>query len=677
MARKQKVENPAIEPEERREKTVFPYDAWEDGAYPPEQADAAGPAHGALSAGGDGGEGGEGNPLTDEQLEAAWEPPIGQEQIRTARETLQKYKAGKANLEARIIENEQWWKLRHWEQIRGHRPQQDIEPTSAWLFNSIANKHADAMDNYPDPCVLPREEGDRQDAQALSSILPVILEQNQYEQVYSDVWWYKLKTGTGVKGIFWDPRKNGGTGDIAIEKVDLLSLFWEPGITDIQKSRHLFHVQLVDNELLEGQYPQLKGKLGNASIEISRYIYDDAVDTSDKSAVVDWYYKLWENGRQVLHYVKFVDDEVLFASENDPLYQGRGFYDHGKYPFVFDTLFVEEGTPAGFGYIDVMKDTQMYIDKLGQATMKSMLMSSKKRYFIRQDGSVNEKEFADWNNELIHVQGNLGEDSIRELPPNPIGSINVQMMQLKIDELKETSGNRDFSQGGVSGGVTAASAIAALQEAGSKLSRDMLKASYRAFTQECYLILELIRQFYDEPRQFRITGQMGQEAFVSYDNGGIRPQEQGMAFGEDLGMRMPVFDIQVRAQKSNAFSRISQNELAKEFYGMGFFNPQMTDQALACMEMMDFEGKDMVMQRIAQNGTMLQQLQQMQMQMQQLMAAVQSTGMMGQTPTAPTAAGQGTPAGTASAVNDPLADAVASAGATGADTAPLRAVMGV
>lgn len=616
--------------------------------------------------------------------------PIGKDEIRRAREILQKYKTGKANLERRIIENEQWWKLRHWEQIRGNQPQREIEPTSAWLFNSIANKHADAMDNYPEPCVLPREASDREDAGQLGSILPVILEQNGYEQVYSDVWWYKLKNGTGVKGVFWDKDKNG-IGDIAVTKVDLLNLFWEPGITDIQQSQHLFHVRLVDNELLQRQYPQLAGKLGNASLEVSQYIYDDAVDTSGKSAVVDWYYKLQSGGRRRLHYVKFVDDELLYASENDPAYRERGFYDHGQYPFVFDRLFVEEGTPAGFGYIDVMKDTQMYIDKLGQAIIKNALLSSRKRYFIRQDGSVNEKEFADASNELVHVQGNLGEDSLREIKTDPLGSINVQIMQLKIDELKETSGNRDFSQGGTTGGVTAASAIAALQEAGSKLSRDMLKASYRAFTQECYLILELIRQFYDEPRSFRITGQMGQEEFIGYDNSRIRPQEQGGDFGQDLGVRMPVFDIKVRPQKANAFSVISQNELAKEFYGMGFFNPQMADQALACMEMMDFEGKDMVMQKVAANGTMLQQLTAMQQQLAQMAALLQQAGLMGAP--APANAG-GAAAGAAGASggagvsggagasggervpagDDPLGRAAASAAGTTPDTARQRAL---
>jgi len=81
-----------------------------------------------------------------------------------------------------------------------------------------------------------------------------------------------------------------------------------------------------------------------------------------------------------------------------------------------------------------------------------------------------------------------------------------------IEELKETRGNRDFSQGGTTSGVTATSAIAALQEAGSKLSRDMIKGSYHAFTQIACLVIRLIRQFYDEPRAFRILGEQGADA---------------------------------------------------------------------------------------------------------------------------------------------------------------------
>ena len=355
---------------------------------------------------------------------------IGKMEVRKFTDILQKYKQGKANLEARIVENEQWYKMRHWEYMRKkyHEKSPDSpEPASAWLFNSIINKHADAMDNYPQPNVLPREESDKESAEQLSAIMPVILEQNDYEQIYSDAWWYKLKTGTAVYGVFWNAGKENGLGDVEISNCDILNLFWEPGIRNIQDSRYVFYVSLVDNEILEEQYPQTKGKLGSASIEVTKYIHDDSIDTSEKSLVVDCYYKA--NG--VLHYCKYVNEIILFATENEREYRTAGLYAHGKYPFVFDTMFIEPDTPAGFGYIDTMKDCQMYIDKLQQAILRNTLMCSRKRYFYKNNGAVNKEEFADWNNDFVNVEGNLDEESIREIQVTPISNAAFSALQQK------------------------------------------------------------------------------------------------------------------------------------------------------------------------------------------------------------------------------------------------------
>ena len=560
---------------------------------------------------------------------------IGREQIQAAQLTLQKYKEGKSNLETRIVENEQWFKLRHWECMRKAETNQ-VEPSSGWLFNAIANKHADAMDNFPSPNVLPREEGDKGEAEMLSSILPVILEQNDFEETYDNVWDYKLKAGTGIYGVFWDKEKLNGLGDITIKKVDIINLFWESGITDIQRSRNLFHVELADNDLLMGAYPQLEGKLGNSTMDLSKYIYDDSVDTNNKSAVVDWYYKKRQNGKVVLHYCKYVNDVVLFATENEPEYAERGWYDHGLYPFVFDPLFSVEGTPCGFSYIDVGKSAQEYIDRGNQAIMQNMLANARPRHFVRTDGAVNEEEYADLSKDFIHVDGNLGQDSILPVQGKPLNDIYVTVITNKVDELKEVTGNRDISTGGTTSGVTAASAIAAMQEAGSKLSRDASKAAYRAFRKVCLMVIELIRQFYDIPRCFRIMGENGAARFVEYSNAGISPQFQGIEMGVDMGYRTPLFDIEITAQKQSPYSKMSQNELALQFFNAGFFNPQIADQALACLEMMDFDRKQFIMQKIAQNGGMYQQMMMMQQQMLQMaqmidpaMAQQMAAGMAG------------------------------------------------
>lgn len=522
--------------------------------------------------------------------------PIGRDEIIKARQTLMRYKRDKANLEKKIVANEDWWKLRHWEQLR--RDEKEYKPASAWLWNVIVSKHADAMDAFPEPNLLPRSAEDKAEARKLSSVIPVILERNNFEKVYSELQWYKLKQGTGVYGVFWDQSKDHGLGDISINKVDVLSLFWEGGVNDIQKSKNLFHVTLCDREELKEKYGLDAGDIGSADIDITKYRYDDNVDTSDKVTVVDWYYRK----AGVLHFCKFTGDTLLFATENDPAGYPYGWYDHGLYPFVFDTLFSIEGTPCGYGYIDIGKDAQTQIDMLNHSIINNAMLSSKPRFFIRGDGAVNEEEFADWTRDFVHTNGNLGKDSILQIEVNPVNPIYVTMLNNKIDELKETSGNRDTSNGGTTGGVTAASAIAAMQEAGSKLSRDSNRASYAAYKQMIFMCIELVRQFYDIPRTFRIIGDMGRIEFTSYCNKGISPRVQGDCFGVDMGLRTPVFDIEVSAQRSNPYSKMSQNELALQFYNLGFFEPERAEAALGCLEMMDFARKEAVMQRITEGA---------------------------------------------------------------------------
>ena len=516
-------------------------------------------------------------------------PRIGAEQVRQAAEVLRKYRLGKQNLDRRIIDNEQFWKLRHWEQMEkggeGGNPQ-DVRPASGWLVNCILSKHADAMDSYPEPTVLPREPGDRKEAEVLTRVLPVILKNNRFKRAYSQAWWNKLKSGCAVYGVFWDGGKLHGLGDIDIRSMDVLNLFWEPGVQSIQESEHFFSTELTPNRRLEEQYPQLAGKLGRSGGQVSRYLYDDKVDTSEQSLVVDWYYHTVEQGRRVLQYCKFVGENVLYATENDPEMAGKGWYDHGQYPFVFDALFPEEGTPCGYGYVDLCKSAQKQIDLMNQAILKNTLASATPRFFVRSDGAVNENEYADWTRPFVHTNGNLGADSIAPIRVPALDSVYVAVLQNKIAEMKETAGNRDVMGGGTAGGVTAATAIAALQEAGGKLSRNMIDDGYEAFAEVLTLCIELVRQFYDMPRQFRLLGKKGVE-FASFDNRSLRPRALLMG-----GYRVPEFDLEVSAQNETPYKTMEYNQLALQLFQMGFFRSDMAEQALRCLELMEFKNKD-------------------------------------------------------------------------------------
>lgn len=550
---------------------------------------------------------------------------IGKRQIDEAASTLQKYKDGKANLEARVVEDELWWELRHWEAIGRKKPGcRKLEPTSAWLFNMLINKHADAMDNLPSPVVLPREQSDEESADILSSVIPVVLEQNDFDQVADAAWWEKLKHGTATFFCGWNNKKNNGLGDIEIRQIDLLNLFWEPGITDIQQSRNLFIVELVDEDLLDQQYPQHKGKMGGQTVDVKKYCYDETIDLSQKSLVVDWYYKTEDgSGRTILHYAKFVGDVLLYASENDPALAQRGFYDHGLYPVITDTLFPEKGMPVGFGYIAICKDPQMYIDKIYGSLLEYTIKASKPRAWVLTSAGVNEKEYLDWDKPFVHVEGTtLDERGFRDLVmPTMPGNV-IDVIQLKIDEMKETSANRDMSSGGTAPGVTAAAAIAALQEAGNKVSRDMISAHYRSFSSMVEMVIELMRQFYDEKRSFRIVSpnNPSEYAFVEMDNSKLRDQPMGGMYPGQTEMlyRKPGFDIKVSAQKKSPFARAEENERAKELFQMGFFNPDLAQQAMGALQMMDFEGIDEVREYVSQGQTLMELVQQLTAAVQQL-----------------------------------------------------------
>lgn len=533
---------------------------------------------------------------------------VDEKTIVSAWTTLKKYQDAKALLTDRIKNNEDWWRMRHWGHIDNGR-KGDVKPTSGWLFNTIISKHAELMAAYPTFNCLPREQDDKEEASRLSSILPVVLEQNDFEEVYSQEGWTKLKSGTGIFSVQWEQTKLNGLGDIQINSVNPLNLYWEPGVTDIQASKNVFYTQMVDNDTLLMKYPQLEGKLGGMEVSSDdKKNVESKVDDTTRTMVVDWYYKKpGLNGRPTLHYAKFCNHVLLFSSENEPENYPDGWYKHGMYPYVFDVLFPDEGAITGFGYIDVCRDPQKYIDIVGQAITKSAMIGATPRFFVRADGTVSEDEFADITKPFVHVEGNLGEDSIRQIQTAGLDGMYLTYVNNKIEEMKETAGNRDVANGGTTAGVTAASAIAAMQEQSGKTSRDSTRASYRAYKRLITMCIELVRQFYDLPRQFRITGVNGMESFISYTNAGIQPIQLEGIDGPS-GVRLPVFDLEVIPQEENAYTKMSQNELALQFYQLGFFNPQMADQSLACLDMMDFKGKNEVIQKVQMYQTLQEQL---------------------------------------------------------------------
>lgn len=490
--------------------------------------------------------------------------------ISAAAETLLSYKRAKSRLEADMETEKRIWEFVY----RG-------QESSSWIFNSIVNKHADIIDNIPTCTCLPRERKDEEFASALSRIIPVISQRCNFEQTYSDNSWEKLKHGTAVYGVLWNGELEDGLGDIDIRKINLSDIFWDISVSDIQQSKNVFVVALADVDEIEMRYPHFRyAQSRNADSTLSSSLGNAYGD--GRCTVVDWYYKKYScDGRTALHYCKFVGDTILYSTEQDSDYAKSGWYEHGQYPFVFDRMYPKDGGVCGFGMIAIGSGIQGLINRIDDNVLKYSDWASRVRFWAKRSLGVNEKDFLDLDKSIVEVEGDIDNERLKQIEISPLDGAVIDFKKLKIDELKEVTGSRDVSQGGISGGVTAASAISILREAGAKSSRDGIEETYRVYIRIISLVIELIRQFYKSPRIFRIVGESGKAEYLSFSGNDIS--------GDDDGAR-PFFDVEIDAVKRSPSEAQQRNELIKGLYDSGAFEKEKALQTLAMLELMDFDG---------------------------------------------------------------------------------------
>lgn len=479
------------------------------------------------------------------------------------------------------------------------------EAKSGHIFNAIQYKHADFMDNFPHVNVLPREESDEGEAEVLSQIIPCILDHARFKDTYNKNSYIKLQNGSACYGVFWDKEKDDGRGDVSISLVQLDRLSWQPNISDIQDSRYVFYDYLMEEDEFRAVYGELDGTKTQTTYEgKDRDRYDDSGNF--QVVITDCYYKARDKkGKKVLHLLKFSGNRILEETEGKEEY-ANGFYEHGKYPFVVDVLHPLYGDITGIGLVELGESQQKYIDKFDQIISEAALYSARPRYFKREGMSgINESQFLDLSVPLVDVAaGSLDETVLKRIEPANLPSFIPQHRKMKIDELKEVLGNRDFSQGGTEGGVTAASAIAALQSSGDKLSRDMIGQTYTAISEIIMLVVELIRQFYNEERTFRVTGDDETTSYIKYSNENIKRKEGAFdKLFEFLGFEVPKansaqFDIVLSMEKNNPYNRGQHNQLILTLHQMGLLNPQNAQVGCFIIQNLSFDGKEKILEEL-------------------------------------------------------------------------------
>ncbi len=338
---------------------------------------------------------------------------------------------------------------------------------SAWLFNSIMNKRAQVCEKTPEIKIEADAEGGTAGARALTRLVRDVFDDNGYEELYSAAATDKLVCGTAV----WAVTERGGR--IAISRPDILDLVWEPGIRSLSDSSALYVLGAWDEDELRAKYriadPRLLERTdGGRLLVADRYSFERDADGKKRTVMR-----------------KYCGGALLYDGSPD----GVGCYAHGRYPILLDTLFEDCSSPAGYGYVDLLRGAQEDIDLLDHYITENIKRASKRRFFVRLGGSVDEREFGRYDRDFIHVaSSSLGEDSIRELTTEPLPSQCLAFLEDKISQFKDYSFNRDSAAGGTERGVTSAAAITALQQASYRSTADIIRSGERCAERTAELV---------------------------------------------------------------------------------------------------------------------------------------------------------------------------------------------
>ncbi len=512
--------------------------------------------------------------------------------IQRALSRLSDYRGAKENTVARVKDNISIYRQEY--SMLYDEKNNSTVPKTGFILSAVENKQADFTDNFPVPNILPREPGDEMSARTLSKIMPTVLDICNFKKTYKEHSRQKIKKGTGIYGVFWDGRKK----EIEICELDFMQVYVDMNIKDIQESQFLFIVDRIDNSLLKKLYPHAEELFWGDESEEGYSKEASSKIKYDKSEIIDCYYKK-DDG--TLHLMKLCKGSVIAATEDELGYE-QGLYRHGKYPVIFDPMYPDDDSPFGFGIIDVAKNPQMYIDRLDGAILKNCMLAGSPKTLIKKGRGMSAEDFADSTKEIIEVE-NLDENTFRKVE---VGSLPAQVMNHranKITELKEIIGNRDFQQGGTSNGVTAASAIQVLQEAGDKLSRSQIDDTYDAYRELVIMCIELMREFYDEERIYRITNDFGEDEYTTFSGDMLystEPIRDALGFETGRRFKKIEFDISVVPQRQNAYKRETNNQTIIQLWQMGLLSGENIEGALMTLKAMNFDGRDSLIKSLGE-----------------------------------------------------------------------------
>ena len=458
----------------------------------------------------------------------------------------------------RLDENTKIYDGDHWSTFGMDNPENQLlpRPSIPTITSAIENLKADYNDEFPEAVIEKESVHSERLAKILTTIIREELDICGFEQAFDDKVHELLQDGWGCWEVGYDPDMNEGLGGSYIRYVMNKNFMCDPHVRDIQDGRACFKIDAKPKYWFKQHYPDkyafMTGDDGEKDVNHANKT-DRTRPSDDKTLMLlECWVRLYnaDTRRHEIHFVKVAGHQLL---ENSAEEYPDGYYAHGMYPFIVTALFPQRGTALGIGLVDIFKDAQRYSDKALQIVLTNLYRASKGRLLIDKNYLDNVNDALDFTKDVIYMKGNL-QNAYAWQQPQPLPNTAFTSIDFLTGTIKNESGTNDQSRGQTGAGVTAASAITALQTAATKRSRMGAQRLQFSFRRAINMLLAVLREKSIVPRTIEITMDGNAES-VSFDRKWYDEQMK-----KSDGTTVVPF-IKVKSARQTRYNIMAHNEL--------------------------------------------------------------------------------------------------------------------
>lgn len=486
----------------------------------------------------------------------------------------------KSELHKKWRKYEKFYKNDHWSDAKIDPNR--VKPTINYIFTTVESLMPYLTTNVPDPIILPTNPEDEQVARDLTKIVKIILEKNGIEKYLQIGERERLKFGTCIWKVFFDPSKYNGLGDIAFEIVDPVNFFIDPNeVNDLQNADFCGTSVRRSIEYLKKRYPEKANEIeaDQMNSEITVYDTEDEEDPRNRQAtLIEYWTKDKENGLVRI----VVAGNVLLSYDTN-------FYKHGLYPFVRGINYPIQKSFWGMGEVEQLITMQEILNKLMQLVIENVALANGQ--FIVDKNASGIRDIKSLANKLW--QPGL------TIPVNDINSIKkldgvlapgwvVNLIQIIQKNIELVTGISPLYLGEAPGSVTAASGIIALQEQATARVKLKLQEQGRMIEEIVKFVVAYIAEFYTEDRYFRIVNENRESDWIKVRRDDIAKVD------ENGNLTLPEFDVTIEVGFDAPMSRAYIEQMAMQLYQMGVIN------AVEVLKTMNFPNKEQIIERLEQ-----------------------------------------------------------------------------